>query len=215
MILVDIYLVNVCTEFDLTILNGLVDGSNIGNYTYVSPMGCSVVDYFVAWRSLLSLSLRLNVGQRIESKHMPVECFIESNNTEVKRSDNRKRILKSEKVQWDEEEQIALPDVLNFIREATDLTDVHINESLLKFLQVMQKDGPCMKMTITIGNGKAQAWFNAKCRVARKDLRHHSRKYHQGNTDYESLQYNQKRREYKDILLVYLLIGIIIVCTVT
>ena len=161
------------------------------------------------------MSLRLNVGQRIESKHMPVECFIESNNSEVKRSDNRKRILKSEKVHWDEEEQIALPDVLNFIREATDLTDLHINESLLNFLQVMQKDGPCMKMTITIGNGKAQAWFNAKCRVARKDLRHHSRKYHQGNTDYESLQYNQKRREYKDILLVYLLIGIIIVCTVT
>ena len=101
------------------------------------------------------MSLRLNVGQRIESKHMPVECFIESNNSEVKRSDNRKRILKSEKVHWDEEEQIALPDVLNFIREATDLTDLHINESLLNFLQVMQKDGPCMKMTITIGNGES------------------------------------------------------------
>ena len=60
------YLLNVCTEFELTILNGSVDGSNIGNYTYISPTGCSVVDYFVASKTLLSLSLRLNVGQRIE-----------------------------------------------------------------------------------------------------------------------------------------------------
>ena len=97
------YLLNVCTEFDLTILNGSVDGSNIGNYTYISPMGCSVVDYFVASKTLLSLSLRLNVGQRIESKHMPVELLIESNNTEVKRSDNRTKLFKIEKFQWDEE----------------------------------------------------------------------------------------------------------------
>ena len=36
-------------------------------------------------------------------------------------------------------------------------------------------------------------------RVTRKDLRHHLRKYHKGNTDYERLQ---KRREYKELLRV-------------
>ena len=127
------YLLNVCTEFDLTILNRSVDGSNIGNYTYISPMGCSVVDYFVASKTLLALSLRLNAGQRIESKHMPVELLIESNNTEVKRSDNITKLFKIEKFQWDEEkrstfmEQIASPYVLNLIREATYLFDVDIN----------------------------------------------------------------------------------------
>ena len=55
-----------------------------------------------------------------------------------------------------------------------------------------------MKKTITIGKGKAQAWFDAECRVTRKDLRHHLRKYHKGNTDFERLQYNQKRREEKE-----------------
>ena len=74
-----------------------------------------MVDYFVASKTLLSLSLRLNVGQRIESKHMPVELLTESNNTEVKRSDNRTKLFKIEKFQWDEEkrstfmEQIASP----------------------------------------------------------------------------------------------------------
>ena len=99
-------------------------------------------------------------------------------------------------------EQIALPDVLNLIRESTDITDVDINESLLKFLEGLQKAVSCMKKTITIGKGKTQAWFDAECRVTRKDLRHHLRKYHQGNTDYERLQYNQKRREYKELLRV-------------
>ena len=51
-----------------------------------------------------------------------------------------------------------------------------------------------MKKTITIGKGKAQAWFDAECRVTRKDLRHHLRKYHKGNTDYERL-YSTTRRE--------------------
>ena len=156
-----------------------------------------MVDYFVASKTLLSLSLRLNVGQRIESKHMPVELLIESNNTEVKRSDNRTKLFKIEKFQWDEEkrstfmEQIASPYVLNLIREATDLIDVDINESLLKFLEGLQKAGSCMKKTITTGKGKAQAWFDAECRVTRKDLRHHLRKYHKGNSDFERLQYNQ------------------------
>ena len=35
-------------------------------------------------------------------------------------------------------EQIASPYVLNLIREATDLIDVDINESLLKFLKGLQ-----------------------------------------------------------------------------
>ena len=89
------YLLNVCTEFDLTVLNGSLDGSNMGNYTYGSPTDCSVVDYFVASKILLSLSLRLNAGQRIESKHIPVELLTESNNTEVKRSDNRTKLFKN------------------------------------------------------------------------------------------------------------------------
>ena len=50
-----------------------------------------------------------------------------------------------------------------------------------------------MKKIIIIGKGKAHAWFDAECRVTRKELRHHLRKYHKGNTDYERLQYNQKR----------------------
>ena len=59
-----------------------------------------------------------------------------------------------------------------------------------------------MKKTITTGKGKAHAWFDAEFRVTRKDLRHHLRKYHKGSTDYERLQYNQKRREYKELLRV-------------
>ena len=66
------------TESDLTILNGSADGSNTGNYTYVSPTGCSVADYFVVSRNLIALSTCLNAGQRIQSKH--------DNNTELKRS---------------------------------------------------------------------------------------------------------------------------------
>ena len=57
---------------------------------------------------------------------MLVELLTESNNNEVKRSDNSEKLFKIEKFQWDEEkrstfmEHIASPDVLNLIQKATD-----------------------------------------------------------------------------------------------
>lgn len=45
------YLVNVCTIFDLTYVNGSQDGDDIGNYAHVSPTAV-----FIVSRNLLFLS---------------------------------------------------------------------------------------------------------------------------------------------------------------
>ena len=99
-------------------------------------------------------------------------------------------------------DQLASPDVLNLIYETTNLINININESLLKFLAGMRKAGSGMKnkRNITVGKRTTQAWFDAECRVIRIDLPHHLRKYHKCNTDYQRLQYNQKRNEYNELL---------------
>ena len=64
---------NACYQFGFQIMNGTTSDDECGCFTYVSPAGCSVIDYFIVSRSLLvSLSMSL-VAQKIESKHMPVE----------------------------------------------------------------------------------------------------------------------------------------------
>ena len=99
-------------------------------------------------------------------------------------------------------DQLASPDVLNLINETTNLINDDINESLLKFLEGVRKAGSGMKnkRNITVGKRTTQAWFDAECRVIRIDLPHHLRKYHKCNTDYQRLQYNQKRNEHNELL---------------
>ena len=64
------YLINVCEQFGLVLLNGLLSQ---GFFTYIAYNGSSVIDYFVVSRSLVQFCIHLNVMPRIESKHMPVE----------------------------------------------------------------------------------------------------------------------------------------------
>ena len=41
------YLYELCYNFDLVILNGYCKGDNDGNFTFMSPSGQSVIDYFI------------------------------------------------------------------------------------------------------------------------------------------------------------------------
>ena len=65
------YLISICEEFSLFVLNGLQSLNYPGDYTYVSQTGCSVVDYFIS-TSMLSKCMRLSVLPMIESKHLVV-----------------------------------------------------------------------------------------------------------------------------------------------
>ena len=68
-----------CSTFGLCILNGTCKGDLHGRYTYVTGLGCSVIDYFIAseelYYELLPVS-ELTVAERIESSHLPVEFVI-------------------------------------------------------------------------------------------------------------------------------------------
>ena len=65
-----------CSCFDLCLLNGMREGDSSGNYTYISSLGNNVIDYFIFSRSLSRLQLQMCVYDRIDSKHMPIACFV-------------------------------------------------------------------------------------------------------------------------------------------
>ena len=73
------YLLNICEQFGFQIINGTTCGDECGNFTYVSSVGCSVMNYLIVSTCLLlSLTMSLKVAQKIDSKHMPVELTVES-----------------------------------------------------------------------------------------------------------------------------------------
>ena len=60
-------LLHMCSAFGLCILNGSCKGNLHGRYTYVTGLGCSVIDYFIASEELyytLLPSSELTVAER-------------------------------------------------------------------------------------------------------------------------------------------------------
>ena len=58
---------------DCVILNGCCDGDRSGIYTYVSPHGSSVINYFIMSEDLFSANCNLRLSDRVDSWHMPLE----------------------------------------------------------------------------------------------------------------------------------------------
>ena len=72
-------LLNLCTAFNLCILNGMCKGDHDGCYTYISDNGSSVNDYFLISYDLfdeISDICKFVVHDRIDSDHLPVTLHL-------------------------------------------------------------------------------------------------------------------------------------------
>ena len=203
------YLLTVCGEFDLSILNGMIMDESSGNFTYVAPNGCSVVDYFIVSNVLLTLSFRMSVGQRIERKHQPIELYMsglqKSNNNDTNTCTG---IYKMDKIKWDPGREgdfktaLVSPAVKLLLDEACMLIDVNVNRAITKFQEILHMAGSCMKKTLTCGIKRKQPWFDAECHAKRKEVRQHLRKFNDSNTQNDRVVYNIKRNEYTELIRV-------------
>jgi len=78
---IDVYgrsLLTLCTSFELSILNGCGTISESGKFTFVSPSGRSVIDYFVVSRNILHICTGLEIKNSVLSSHTPLEMTVVS-----------------------------------------------------------------------------------------------------------------------------------------
>ena len=66
-------LLNLCFMLDCVIVNGFCNSDGNGEFTYVSPHGSSVIDYFIISEDLFPDHCELRIGDRVDSWHLPVE----------------------------------------------------------------------------------------------------------------------------------------------
>ena len=71
-------LLSLSLSFNLTILNGLIAGDERGKFTYISPQGNSVTDYFIVSTELITRCKSQKLCNSILSSHMPVELTMTS-----------------------------------------------------------------------------------------------------------------------------------------
>jgi hypothetical protein len=200
------YLLNVCEQFKLVILNGLLRGDQNGNFTYVAHNGSSVIDYFVMSRSLVQFGLRLKVMPRIESKHMPVEMEFKVSRTQTS-SEKNLTMSKVHKYVWKQENAVEYQavlmsrDVSLLFEQGAELIDVNIEAALGKFYEGITTAGQCMLKTFTQGKIKDNPWFDSECRETRSMLRKALRKYIKASNDVQAKDlrttYTEERKHYK------------------
>ena len=66
-------LLKFCKDYSVYIVNGRVgQDKNVGNYTYIGPNGCSLIDYILTSREVFESILDFCVDSRTESPHLPV-----------------------------------------------------------------------------------------------------------------------------------------------
>ena len=204
------YLLSVCEQFSLLIMNGLLPGDEYGDVTYIAHNGASVIDYVLLSRCLFECAIKLRILPRIDSKHLPVEFIFDASE---KSNTIRDRIttVEIEKYRWNQEKadeycHSLLSNEISFIFDkATDLIDVDIEAALDKFNEGIILAAQCMKRTFKFGNKiKNSPWFDAECRKMRSDVRLSLRKYtkFKDKQDGDSLRiiYTEKRKQYKQVL---------------
>ena len=216
-------LIQFCTMFDFTPINGLRFFCSDNSYTYVSERGNSVIDYFLSSLSVLSFVKKLYVADRIDTHHMPVVLLIENATPNQNDLDQEKSNNVTERLKWDPEK---LNQYLDFMKspqtslrlaEAGDEIDVDIDTALSSFMNIILEGSVCMNKKVYFNNNRknSKPWFDSNCRMAKREAnkalrkyrrtRSHSNKFKQAEaytvysqlkSSYEKVK-KDKRKEYK------------------
>jgi len=203
------FLLSMCNEFGLVILNGLKTLLNTtDDFTFISTNGCSVIDYFLVSTSLLPHCENLVIKQMIESKHALVEfCLSVSTDVNITSPTSAHRPTSTvTKYKWNDDRKelffnnMCAESVKETLQEADSLVNCDANLALRKFNECFIFAGDCMKKTIVIGSERRQVWFDLECRESRKILRTHLHRFSRTNLDTDRHAYAHKRKEYKELL---------------
>ena len=167
------YLLCVCQQFDLIILNGLMPGDEDGQFTYTAHNGSSTIDYFIMSRSLVHMVSHLNVVSRTESKHMPVEMKFKLLNTfydvaNKPRKYQLQRYVRDQTKAQDYSAMYSSEDISSLFEHAVNLIGIDTEAALQKFNEGIYRAGHCMQRTVVVGNDKNNPWFDHECRVKRR-----------------------------------------------
>jgi hypothetical protein len=196
-------LLRLCSCFDLVILNGMCEGDKLGQYTYVSDTGCSVIDYFIISRGLSCLPIRMTVENRIDSKHMPITCYCQCLKTDghVQQTNNASlsRMIWSDEKSEKFRENILKQDFLTRIESAKCLVYTDIDDAVTKFTNIMTEAASCF---IRNTGGKKlfkKEWFDKECLDKRRTTRNALRKYTRSLLYHDRVNYCRLRKEYKKV----------------
>ena len=204
-------LLEICHMFDCIILNGLCQQIFDDGFTFISPSGASVVDYFLLSYELLSAIniTAVDIENVTDSDHLPVVMRVDwkSDSTEnFKESDLRDTDVLVEKIVWKDDKKTDFLSLLNGsnlqgkLRRAEDLLDSNVDSALELFTQCLHEASECMRIKCQARKKKKSEWFDEECSKAKKESRRTLNIFRRTRNEDDRLVYVTARKLYKKLL---------------
>lgn len=197
-------LLSVCLGFDLSIMNGGIDGDMTGNYTYISGTGNSVIDYYLVSRELVKICKHLIVRENVLTSHLCMELYIECHHNFTEEITQSYQVSK---YVWDPNRAEQFSDALMVNIEEMNMNDmgesieIDIDARILELSDCLLRAAKPMKRHFTIGKSRyKQPWYDKDCFVARQSLKSLYRRYVRAYSPALKKTYMKQRNEYQRLI---------------
>lgn len=198
-------LLEFCSVFDLSILNGNCNGDENGHLTYISQSGCSVIDYFILSSNVMYLPRKLIVDERLESQHLPLVCTLYSGLHGKVEPDKSPEVI--EKIIWNPElkhtflSNLQSPEFLEKLDRARTMIHTNVNTAVDLFTAGLKFAANDMKKRMQLSRrDRRNEWFDSECYAAKKAARRALFMFRQTRTEENLRSYVETRKLYRKLI---------------
>ena len=199
-------LLNLCFMLDCVIVNGFCNGDANGEFTYVSPHGSSVIDYFIISEDLFPDHCELRIGDRVDSWHLPVEFKWKQAGQMIDQPDQRESyescIVWSEDCLPSYKQELESDSFKRCMQDAHLVLGSDLDDSIEIFQNALYGAAACMVRKRGKKKKHVNDWFDDECAQKKKTVKRALKRFQRSkkeNTEYRET-YVSERKEYKQLL---------------
>lgn len=202
-------LIELCSTFNLTPLNGLEERNFDDNFTFYSTRGNSTIDHYICTTGLLDSVTEFSIESRIEAQHMPISVSLSTTSEKQQKQKHKETYVR--KIIWDEAkkgkylEHLASEEMKERLEKIEEDIDTNIDTSIDNFYSILKEAGKEMTHSIKIGgiDKKKKGWFDKECSTKKKLARTTLNKLTKTSKEKEPIRYEELKKEYMERRLEY------------
>ena len=209
--------IELIASFNLIVLNGLLQKENDMCFTYLSPTGNSVIDYFLVSDTLLTCTNKMSVLSRTESFHLPISLTLnlDTNDIQCVQNNSNEQMMKNEEynfIKWDNEKlnqfmfQCSVNNFELYLQYLENDLENNVDACIKKFCQFFLNASFMMETTckkiknLSHIKYNSNTYFDKECYEQKLALRKCFRKYRRNKNNENKSAYTECRKKYKSFV---------------
>lgn len=192
-----------CENFGLIILNGRTKGDCAGEFTFLSKMGASVIDFAITSIHCLEKVVDFRIVEHIGSDHMPTELTIRMRSQNEGRGEEFVLPLLP-RLKWTNSDSLHFKEIINI--EASNLNLTQNDATNVENIITCIRNAACLKQIKASNNknvqklNRKQPWFDYHCFNSRRKVFKLLNLFRKTNSKLLKEQYLQASKVFKQLI---------------